>query len=171
MVSLCDFVHIYENNLSSENCELLISLFESNSIDSIYNLTDHRDISPEISALHNELVKTVVKIRDEYYQFCFKEVFPEIHAFEKFNINKISTEDEEVKVWVDIDSYEDARRFLAFTWYLNDNKAGQTSFLDLTIQPEKGKLVVYPPFWLFPHKETPPVEEPKYVLTTYLHYK
>lgn len=171
MASLCDFIHIYDNNLDLDSCNKLIELFETNSSNDRYNLTDNREVSPDISTIHNNLIKNVFEIRDSYYQFCFKEVFPDTHAFEKFTITKIPVESEDSEVWIDISSYEDARRFLAFTWYLNDNKAGQTSFLDLTIQPEKGKLIVHPPFWLFPHKEDPPIEEPKYILTTYLHYK
>ena len=171
MALLSDFIHIYENNLSSEICDTLISLFENNSTDSTYNLTDNREISPEILSIHSGLIKNVMNIRDEYYNFCCSNVFPEVHAFEKFVITKITPDTEDSIVWVDIYSYDDARRFLTFTWYLNDNKSGQTDFLDLTIQPERGKLIVYPPFWLFPHKEKPPIEEPKYILTTYLHYK
>lgn len=171
MASLCDFIHIHENNLDTNTCNQLIELFETNSTGNKYNLTDNREISPEISSIHNTLIRKVVEARDEYYDFCFQDVFPETHAFEKFTLTKLYPDDVDSMVWVDVYSYEDARRFLKFSWYLNDNKAGQTSFLDLTIQPEKGKLIVYPPFWLFPHKEDPPIEEPKYILTTYLHYK
>jgi hypothetical protein len=171
MASLCDFIHICDKNLDVDTCNQLIELFNTNSMDSSYNLTDNREVSSEITTIHNNLVKKVIEARDEYYQFCFKEVFPETHAFEKFVITKITPDIEDSVVWVDIHSYEDARRFLKFTWYLNDNKAGQTTFLDLTIQPEQGKLIIYPPVWLFPHKELPPIEEPKYILTTYLHYK
>ena len=171
MASLCDFIHIYEQNISEEVCEFLISFFESFSHTNTLNLTDHREASSEISDIHNELVKMVIHIRDEYYQFCDDRVFPEANAFEKFMITKINPEEEYEGAYVDIKSYDDARRFLCFKWYLNDNTAGQSRFLDLNIQPEAGKLIVYPPFWLFPHKEEQPIETSKYLLTTYLHYK
>lgn len=170
MAELVDFIHIYENNLDSGYCDYLIEFFNSSSNDKIFNLTDNREVTPELSKIHQALIKIVIDIRDKYYKFCDERVFPETHAFEKFNIIKILPEDQETTS-VDILSYENARRFLSFRWDLNDNLSGHMKFLDLNIQPEKGKLIVYPPFWMFPHTETTPVEEPKYILTTYLHYK
>lgn len=171
MAYLSDFIHIHENNISDEICDFLISLFDSISSTNTFNLTDNREISPEVSTIHNELIRIILNVRSEYYQFCDDRVFPENNAFEKLIIKKINPDEFHQDAYVDVKTYEDARRFLCFKWYLNDNPAGQTNFLDLTIQPEKGKLIVYPPFWLFPHKETPPIETPKYTLTTYLHYK
>lgn len=171
MVYLSDFIHIYENNLSNEICDFLISLFEANTSTNSFNLTDNREISPEVSSIHNQLVKLVINTRNEYYEYCYGKVFPEMNAFEKFILTKVNPDEECEEPYVDVKTYEDARRFLCFKWYLNDNKSGQTNFLDLTIQPEKGKLIVYPPFWIFPHKENNPIEIPKYTLTTYLHYK
>jgi len=170
MAHLSDFIHLYENNLDIDSCNFLINLFESNSSETIYNLTDNVGSSAEINEMHQNLLKIVINTRNDYYNYCCGNVFPESHAFEKFNIIKINPEDD-ISTKVDIMSYENARRFLCFTWFLNNNSAGQVNFLDLTIQPEVGKLIVYPPFWLFPHKELSPVETPKYILTTYLHYK
>lgn len=170
VVELNDLIQIYENSLSVEKCEYLINLFDTHSSGNIYNLTDNINSSGEVNSIHQDLLKIVINTRNEYYQYCCGNIFPDSHAFEKFNIIKISPEDEESTI-VDIMNYQDARRFLCFTWFLNDNPGGQVNFLDLTIQPERGKLVVYPPFWMFPHKDTSPVETSKYILKTYLHYK
>jgi hypothetical protein len=172
MANLADFIHIYENNLDHSTCDYLINLFEGTSANNVYNLTDNKDISEEVSTIHQKLLKIVINTRNDYYNYCFGKVFPDNHAFEKFTITKISTEDPiSFDATVDVKSYEDSRRFLCFMWYLNHNNGGHTKFLDLTIQPEIGKLVVYPPFWMFPHKEEAPVSDSKYILTTYLHYK
>ena len=165
-----DLIKIYDTSLDKTSCEYLINLFDTTSTENIYNLTDNINLSSEVNSIHQDLLKIVINTRNEYYQYCCGNVFPDSHAFEKFNILKISPEDEE-STRVDIINYQDARRFLCFTWFLNDNPGGQVNFLDLTIQPEVGKLLVYPPFWMFPHKDLPPVETPKYILTTYLHYK
>jgi hypothetical protein len=64
-----------------------------------------------------------------------------------------------------------SRRFISFFWYLNDvAEGGETEFVDLTIKPEAGKLVIFPPLWMFPHKGNPPISNEKYLLSTYLHY-
>lgn len=170
MAALCDFIQLYENSLGSESCEYLISLFESHSNDNIYNLTDNINISSEINDIHQHLLKIVINTRNEYYEKFCGRVFPESHAFEKFNISKFDI-DSESSTNIDVMSYENARRFLCFTWFLNNNSGGQINFLDLTVQPEQGKLLIYPPFWMYPHKDNTPIETPKYTLTTYLHYK
>lgn len=170
MASLCDFIQLYENSLEPESCKYLINLFENYSSSNIYNLTDNINISSEINDIHQYLLKIVINTRNEYYDYCFGKVFPEFHAFEKFNILKILP-DSVSTTKVDVSSYQDARRFLCFTWFLNNNNGGQVEFLDLTIQPQQGKLLVYPPFWMYPYKSNPPVDTPQYILTTYLHYK
>lgn len=172
MANLTDFIHIYNNKLDSNSCNTLVNFFEENSPDKkTLNLTDVKDSNEEIASIHNNILKIVVNIRNEYYEYCFGKVFPEMNSFEKFTITKFYPDVENEDAFVDIKTYEDARRFLCFAFYLNNNAGGQTNFLDLTIQPEQGKLIVYPPFWLFPHKELKPIDIPKYILTAYLHYK
>lgn len=170
MATLCDFIEIKDNSLEPHICEQLISLFEEKSSTEIFNLTDSINSSSEINEVHQKLLKIVINTRNEYYEYFCGDIFPEFHAFEKFNILKILP-DSVPTTKVDVSSYQDARRFLCFTWFLNNNNGGQVEFLDLTIQPQQGKLLVYPPFWMYPHKNNPPVETPQYILTTYLHYK
>jgi hypothetical protein len=173
MAALIDLIKIYDDKLDQVSCQTLINLFESQSSGSSeYNLTDNKDISDEIKSIHNNILKIVVNTRNEYYEYCYGKVFPEMNSFEKFSIIKYDQNNEvENNVELDVKTYSDARRFLGFKFYLNNNSGGQTKFLDLTIQPKLGKLVVYPPFWMFPHKELTPVDSPKYILQTYLHYK
>ena len=57
-------------------------------------------------------------------------------------------------------------------WYLNDvENGGETEFLNVSIKPKAGTLVVFPPLWMFPHKGNAPISGSKYLLSTYLHYK
>jgi hypothetical protein len=182
MAVLNDFIQIHENAINLDTCEFLVELFEQNpeyreSEDNLnysqFNLTDVKGLSEEVNKVHNELIQNVFKYRDEYYDTFDKRVFPKTHAFEKFKIQRFMPDEEEddTETYVDVQDYTSARRFLCFMWYLNDNEAGQDEFLDLFIQPEKGKLVIYPSLWLFPHKKIAPVKESQYILRTYLHYK
>lgn len=184
MVNLTDFIQIYENALDDEICDFLVDLFEQNpehqeKIENDkkpnfthFNLTKVVEFSETVKEVHNNLIRDVFRYRDEYYEYCDKNVFPEKHAFEQFRIKRyLPDSNEGFDAHVDVIDHETSRRYLSFLWYLSDNDAGQTEFLDLTIQPEKGKLIVFPPVWLFPHKGHEPVKVPKYILTTYLHYK
>lgn len=171
MVYLSDFISVYDNNITTEECESLIYFFEELQDNNELILTDVFTLSEEISTLHQKLIQNVVNIRDEYYNFFCKRIFPETHAFEKFKISKVEpTEETNLDATLDVFDYSSARRFLSFTWYLNNNN-GSTEFLDLEITPSPGKLIVYPPFWMFPHKDNHSTELPKYIMTTYLHYK
>ena len=80
-------------------------------------------------------------------------------------------------IWQGLKTHEFRRRFLEgrpVRWfvYLNAPAGGETLFpnLDLTVAPEPGKFIAFPPLWLFPHAGLPPKAQPKYILHTYLCY-
>ena len=63
-----------------------------------------------------------------------------------------------------------ANRYLVFLWYLNDVEVGgETAFpvLETAIQPKAGRLVMFPPFWMFQHEGKPPISRDKYIFSTY----
>ena len=62
-------------------------------------------------------------------------------------------------------------RYMVFLWYLNDVEAGgETEFcgLDLKVEPRAGRLLMFPPYWMFQHAGLPPISGDKYILSTYL---
>ena len=64
-----------------------------------------------------------------------------------------------------------ANRYLVFLWYLNDvGDGGATRFpdLDLTIDARAGRLLIFPPYWMYQHEGLPPLSGDKYILSTYL---
>lgn len=66
---------------------------------------------------------------------------------------------------------ERASRYLVFLWYLNDVAAGGgTAFpqLDLRVEARAGRLLVFPPYWMFQHEGEAPLSGDKYILSTYL---
>ena len=57
-----------------------------------------------------------------------------------------------------------------FLWYLNAvAEGGETEFVDLGIKSsaETGKLLMFPPYWMYRHAGCSPVSGPKYILSTY----
>ena len=62
-------------------------------------------------------------------------------------------------------------RLVTFIWYLNDVKDdGYTEFIDGTrIQPEAGKLIIFPATWDFLHRGVSPKTETKYLCTGWVH--
>lgn len=64
-----------------------------------------------------------------------------------------------------------APRIVTFIWYLNTiHKGGFTEFIDGTqIQPEEGKLLLFPATWTHMHRGVSPVDQTKYICTGWLH--
>lgn len=66
---------------------------------------------------------------------------------------------------------EVANRYLVFLWYLNDvAEGGETRFpdLDVEVRPRAGRLLMFPPYWMYQHEAPPPRSGDKYILSTYL---
>ena len=185
MDELNDFIQIYDDALDLNICDFLVNLFEqvSDKQEKIindrkpnftqFNLTQNRELTEEVNQVHNHLIQKTFEYRNKYYEFVDKRVFPEQHAFEQYRIKRYTpNENEAFDTHVDVIDYETSRRFLSFFWYLNDVEiGGETQFKDLIIKPKKGKLVVFPPTWMFPHKGLDPISNQKYIISTYLHYK
>ena len=62
-------------------------------------------------------------------------------------------------------------RIATFIWYLNDVvEDGYTEFIDGTkVQPETGKLIVFPATWQYEHRGYPPKSEVKYLVTGWMY--
>ena len=73
---------------------------------------------------------------------------------------------------VDVNSHESARRFLVFFLYLDDNEKGSTSFPqhDISSTCTKGSVLIFPPLWPWLHAGEKPINKPKYIIGSYLHY-
>ncbi|MGB5835297.1 MAG: 2OG-Fe(II) oxygenase, partial [Thiohalocapsa sp.] len=73
---------------------------------------------------------------------------------------------------VDGGSHELSQRQLVAIWYLNDvpGPGGETQFLyqNLCVRPERGKLVLFPPFWTHEHRAARLEAGVKYIATTWI---
>lgn len=58
-------------------------------------------------------------------------------------------------------------RVITFLWYLNDiEEGGETEILgDILVKPERGKLLLFPACWTFPHRGKIPISSDKYIIT------
>jgi hypothetical protein len=62
-------------------------------------------------------------------------------------------------------------RHITFLWYLNTvEEGGETEFWGYhRVKPEKGKLVLFPACWTYPHTGLMPISEDKYIITGWLY--
>ncbi|MGH8145551.1 MAG: 2OG-Fe(II) oxygenase [Rhodanobacteraceae bacterium] len=64
-----------------------------------------------------------------------------------------------------------SNRYMVFLWYLNDvMEGGETEFCDLglRIEARQGRLLMFPPYWMFQHAGLPPRSGDKYMISTYM---
>lgn len=73
---------------------------------------------------------------------------------------------------IDGGSHEFSQRQLVALWYLNDvpGPGGETEFFyqGVKIKPERGKLVLFPPFWTHEHRAVELRAGVKYIATTWI---
>ena len=73
---------------------------------------------------------------------------------------------------IDGGSHDFSHRQLVAIWYLNDveGPGGETEFLfqNVTIKPEQGKLLLFPPFWTHEHRGVKLEAGVKYIATTWV---
>ncbi|MCU7959574.1 MAG: 2OG-Fe(II) oxygenase [gamma proteobacterium symbiont of Bathyaustriella thionipta] len=73
---------------------------------------------------------------------------------------------------IDGGSHQFSQRQLVVIWYLNDvpGPGGETEFLyqDVRVTPERGKMVLFPPFWTHEHRAVTISEGIKYMATTWV---
>jgi prolyl 4-hydroxylase len=64
-----------------------------------------------------------------------------------------------------------SNRYLVLLWYLNDvSEGGETRFpqLDIKVAARAGRLLVFPPYWMYQHVGAPPISTDKFIISTYL---
>jgi Rps23 Pro-64 3,4-dihydroxylase Tpa1-like proline 4-hydroxylase len=73
---------------------------------------------------------------------------------------------------IDGGSHAFSQRQLVALWYLNDvpGPGGETEFLyqGISVTPERGKLVLFPPFWTHEHRAAELRQGVKYIATTWV---
>lgn len=184
-IQLNDLIQIYDDALEPELCQLIIQAFEDNTnshevidIDkkpsfTQLNLTELTNNSERLKIIQNQILFKILHYKKEYYEFISDKVFPQKNRFEYLRIKKYKNDGNDLfDTHVDVMDQGTSQRFLSFLFYLNDvEQGGETLFEGLTIQPKCGRLIMFPPLWMFPHKGCIPVSNEKYILTTYLHYE
>jgi len=181
------FIQVYHDVISQEKCQYFIDKFESD-VENQEVQNNAKDATlTQINLLHSPdtiwkedkdfitkiLMENVVRYRNECdikpYQW------PEEFNFEPPKIKRYLPDTTDMfPDHVDVLNYRTARRFLVMFLYLNNNEGGQT-----IIKPKdgtfvsfckRGSLLIFPPFWPWIHSGEKPVNIPKYIVGTYLHY-
>jgi len=179
-----DFIRYYDDVVSEEFCDRLVQKFEDHKDQQFVvanedrykftevRLLDHLDVYEQEA---NELKNVFLGCIRQYKADCSiqDEMFPINVGYENFRMKRYMPDSgDHFGNHVDVGDYTSARRFLVFFLYLNDNEGGQTTFPQMgkEVQPKKGRLLMFPPLWTHLHAGLPPINTPKYIVGSYLHY-
>lgn len=174
--SLLDYVRVIDDVIPGELCDQLIAEFEKET--HVRRDTDHYQFdvvncneTEGWEEIAQYIARTAFNHASDYFESLGLSVQPEIRGFEHVRMKRYDL-GEEFKEHVDVDDHESARRFLICLFYLDDNEGGATTMdgLGLRVECKKGRLLMFPPTWMYPHSGTPPIVKPKYTIATSLHY-
>jgi len=183
-----NYIRIYQNAVPDIFCDKLIEQFENNPSQWLKQDRKNPDrnfqmLFNQIHVMEHNLWKDDVKYMMDIFQMYLRKYkedcnikekqWPEQYGFEQIRMKRYLPNDkDEFKNHVDVGDHASARRFLVFFLYLNDNFGGQTSFkeYDTIVQPQTGKLLMFPPTWTYLHAGHKPIKTPKYIIGSYLHY-
>ena len=184
-----DFISVYDNSFTSDECEEYINLIEHYIINGVitkedraYHNTDHfslnfnNDVSYNILSGDNLSLEFLPKIKDYVDDYLKK--------FSVLGQEKLLIYDTKAKKipigggfhnW----HYENtglqvSARKLVIQLYLNTiEEGGETEFLPhmVSIKPTKGSLVIFPAGWTHKHRGKMPISNKKYILNFWVYSK
>jgi hypothetical protein len=163
------FIGIYDNALTKQECDLLISQFEKSPQDfgDVYHdgkwqvRLEQKKCKqlngPKFSdrSMMSNILRTTVDncIRqyEKEYPPARRGKLDDLYAFKKFE-----AEDDGFKMWhCEASSAGTAKRVLVWSFYLNNAKSGTEFLYYPTIRARMGRCVIFPAAWTHTHRSAP----------------
>ena len=190
-VNINNFIGVYENYLTKEECNRAIQLFENQDK---FNKTVNRIGSEQSSILkkqdqqffvapHNfecwweELKSLILNVDTALKHYIKNTGIGDAYGTEKFFYTSLKIQKtlptEGYHVWhlEHGSGYENEKRALVFSVYLNDvEEGGETEFLHFSkrVKPKTGRIVIWPAAFPYVHRGNPPLSGEKYMLTSWM---
>tara|TARA_B100000925_G_scaffold56187_1_gene37016 strand:- start:851 stop:1417 length:567 start_codon:yes stop_codon:yes gene_type:complete len=178
-MNLLDLVLKIDNVIPEEVCDEFVQFFEDSQYQKEVNKGGYpnwtnvrlNEASPWLDSKVHKMSLTVHHRYAEYLSEYGKyfEVGNNVR-YEGTNLKRYEGHSDDVySCHADVSSLNTAERFVAFLYYLNDDfEGGDTVFYPNTVvRPKKGSVLVFPPYWMFPHEGKPVTEGTKYIMSTY----
>ena len=196
MNKLTDFVRVYDKSLPDAMCDSIIKGFDkdekyhfssttggADDTDSYRNAielnTTKRALeSARWKVIMDMLTKHAVSSFERYKHDLIVSGYPEKLFFsqitlEQFRMHRYDPDKHYYKEHIDSITTLSAKRMLVLLYYLNTvDKGGETLFrtINRRINPVKGRLLIAPTWFGYPHSGETPLSETKYMIKTYIHY-
>ena len=182
---LTDYVKVFEDVLTSDQCDLAIKYFDDNEEELATNgMVSSSNGEPRI----DKSIKSVMQMPmcgNSELDAIFEESCSNIlnyyvnsinfYPYSAFNdtgydMKKYYKDDNFYKWHIDACKPEHLNRILAIVWYLNDvEEGGETEFKNgIKVSPKRGKALVFPTNFCFPHQANVPITTAKYSVDTFI---
>lgn len=192
------YIFINKNSLSPSVCNDLITLFENSEQKKLGTTLGgyKKDIKDTIELVINQNIPTHYKyyqllLKELHYNLKkyitlhqsseFKtstqhennifNILPNHLCIPHLQIQKYKQNQGKYNYHNDFAIKNDKMRVITFIWYLNTViEGGETTFNgDYSINPEVGKLVLFPATWTYPHCGKMPISSDKYIITGWVY--
>ena len=190
-VNINNFIGIYDNYITSEECNKAIKLYEDeNKFNNTINRLSFEKTSilqkqdQQFFATSNNINVWWESLKPMMFNFemAFKHYLENTGASDAyggvpFNFTNLKIQKtlptEGYHVW-HIEhgkGYENEARAFVFSIYLNDvEDGGETEFLHFSkrVKPKTGRIVIWPAAFPYVHRGNPPLSGEKYILTSWM---
>lgn len=181
---LTRFVRTYDGALDAGFCTQMVKSFEAyerlqarNGRGLMPQLTDSAWTELNVSKAGDASLDEFFHQRAFQYLARYNEdvqqtlPVPPRNRFENMRIKRYSVASgDQFQTHFDAQDYS-CNRYMVFLWYLNDvAEGGETEFCDLGVRvaARQGRLLMFPPYWMFQHAGLPPRSNDKYIISTYM---
>ena len=180
---MTNFIQTYDDVISKEFCDQLIAMFEESPEhhEEIF-LEGHRSFTQVTLQQHAAWRPFAIELQNVFDQYISRymedcnvtnKMFPQQYSYEMFRMKRYLPNDiDEFSDHVDVGNLDSARRFLVFFLYVAENERGFTDFpqYNIRVVPKVGRMTMFPPLWPWLHAGVKPIDKPKYIIGSYLHY-
>jgi hypothetical protein len=179
---ISDLIKVYNNAIPSSLCQNFINYYEKHK--ELQNINGKGKYDYLVNSRWTEIniIKHLPKgdlqqfsnimldYKERYEKECGLPPLPPPQGFADMRLKKYETNNEDC-FEIHYDNYGPvSNRYLVFLWTLNTvAEGGETDFvdLDISLKPEEGRLVIFPPYWMYRHQAKIPISEPKYIINTF----
>jgi len=175
-------MELYSYNVLPANiCDYLIKLYETDveNHERVDNQSKPNFTQLNLNKYHANMISNLCNYftisLNRYKQDVLQAKYlPQVKYLEEFRIKKYETGGEDrFDEHVDVIDHQSSKRSLAMLFYLNDVVSGGKTifpYQNKEFTPNRGDVIIFPPTWEYPHLGEPPISNPKYIMSTYLHY-
>jgi hypothetical protein len=178
---LSDWIKVYDDMINEDFCDTYLNIYNNN-IDSIDKIElDYRrcGIYSKLDS-HPEYSQFKLKILEIFRKYVSEMNNSNLYHLKYIESPNIIRYSEDISHGSNQFSYHSdnwnmptASRQLSIILYLNDVvEGGETEFpqLGIKVSPKKGRLLIFPSFYLYAHSGKQPISGPKYIIVSWIHF-